>query len=233
MKNRTESVAKPLPVAPAATTSTPATISQEQKHQNAARIVANVGETYRALAKSSGEIPGIADPLRSAKNYLAVGNDELALSSANQAWTTLKNYRKSDPLETYEVVRGDTLWRIARDHSPVRQGPGWVTIWKANKNTVKNFDRIDVGLNLKIPSQSAQYVTPYWKPRNLATAKVEPLELPRGDGKVDLVELPIPYEDGRVELAELPLSDEIIPDGFVVAALPHEPVLVFYPRAVR
>ncbi len=72
--------------------------------------------------------------------------------------------------ETYEVVRGDTLWRIAAVHSPIHQGPGWVTIWRANQRTIKNFNRIEVGSTLHIPGEPRRYVMAYWQPRQLHTA---------------------------------------------------------------
>jgi hypothetical protein len=75
------------------------------------------------------------------------------------------------PAGRYTVSRGDTLWRIAAVHSPVRQGPGWVAIWKANRSTVKDFDRIEVGWNLQIPQRPQDYVTRFWKPRMLAVAR--------------------------------------------------------------
>jgi len=142
--------------------------SDETKNQTAARYVANVGAAYQQMIKRQGEVAAVSDPLRRAKSQLAEKRYDLAMASAKEAWTALKGIPKtasSPGTDTYVVVRGDTLWRIARDHSPTHQGPGWVAIWKANKGTVKNFDRIEVGMNLKIPQKRSQYAMRYWKPR--------------------------------------------------------------------
>src|SRR6185437_83979 len=91
------------------------------------------------------------------------------------------------PVTVYDVVKGDTLWTIARDHSPVRAGPGWVGIWKANRTTVKDFDRLEVGWSLQIPPDARAYRTAYWKPR-------VPTPTVANDLTVDLAQLPAPAE---------------------------------------
>jgi len=90
---------------------------------------------------------------------------------------------------TYEVTKGDTLWGIAQNHSPVHQGPGWVAIWKVNKKIVKDFDRIEVGTSLKIPSNPQDYAMRYWKPRLLYQKNYAYHEY-----SVDLAQLPRPAE---------------------------------------
>ena len=52
-------------------------------------------------------------------------------------------------------------------HSPARAGEGWVTIWKANKDLVSDFNRLEVGWTLKIPPKPTQYITSFWKPQSL------------------------------------------------------------------
>jgi len=143
------------------------------KRESVARTIATIGEAYKALPRLSGEIPSIAQPLHLAKDYLASDHLDLAMVCARQAWTALKKFQPTKETlgESYEVVKGDTLWRIARDRSPVHQGPGWVTIWKANKRVVKDFNRIEVGWNLAIPDKPSQYVEPYWRPRHLTSAR--------------------------------------------------------------
>lgn len=151
----------------------PVVSAAPEKKEGIARTIATIGEEYRVLPKPSGEIPSIAQPLRLAKDYLASGQLNLAMVCARQAWAALKKIQTSKESigESYEVVKGDTLWRIARDHSPVHQGPGWVTIWKANKRVVRDFNRIEAGWNLAIPDKPSQYIEPYWRPRQLASAR--------------------------------------------------------------
>lgn len=52
---------------------------------------------------------------------------------------------------TYEVVKGDCLWKIAQKFYGT--GVEWSTIYEANKDTVKNPDEISVGQVLVIPAK--------------------------------------------------------------------------------
>ncbi|OGR89112.1 MAG: hypothetical protein A2992_01330 [Elusimicrobia bacterium RIFCSPLOWO2_01_FULL_59_12] len=139
----------------------------ERQIASAAQSIAVVGEAYRLLNKQFGDIPPIAAPLRAAKQYQAQGQHAQALASTRASWQALKAFRSkiNRVSQPYQVARGDTLWRIAELHSPVRAGAGWVTIWKANRNLVSNFDRIEVGWTLAIPMKISQYAMPFWKPQ--------------------------------------------------------------------
>jgi nucleoid-associated protein YgaU len=136
-------------------------------HRNASVSLATVGESYRLLSRQYGDIPPISRPLRAGKDNLVRCQDQEALENARIDWQALKSFQKKAESASggYQVVRGDTLWRIARTHSPVRSGAGWVTIWKANKNTVPNFNRLEVGWTLEIPPERSQYAMPFWKPQ--------------------------------------------------------------------
>ena len=138
----------------------------DTRHQDAARLVAQVGEAYTPYRKKFGNVAPISTPLREAKQRLAAGDDAGALASARDAWRALKIYREKikEYSDAYEVVRGDTLWRIAAAHSPAHAGAGWVTIWKANQTQIPDFNRIEVGWTLTIPPKPTQYVMPFWKP---------------------------------------------------------------------
>jgi hypothetical protein len=154
--------------------STPNTASASpEEAAAAARYVARVSKNYDDLRARFGVIPSVEGPLQMAKKQLGDGKHELAMVSAKQAYAAILDVEQTGKgvPDSYTVVRGDTLWRIARDHSPVRQGPGWVAIWKANKTAVKDFDRIEVGWNLRIPQKPEAYATRFWKPRMLARAK--------------------------------------------------------------
>lgn len=137
--------------------------------QNARQSIAVVGEAYRPMIKQYGDIPPIATPLRAAKTFLEQNHYEEAVASARESWQALKDFRAKAATAPgmYVVARGDTLWHIARAHSPVRQGPGWVAIWHANEGAVPNFNRIEVGTSLTIPQERSQYIMPYWKPRGI------------------------------------------------------------------
>ncbi|HVO32829.1 MAG TPA: LysM domain-containing protein [Elusimicrobiota bacterium] len=107
------------------------------------------------LSKPSTVTPGNPAPAANPAATAPVAPDHTDVASAGH----------------YEVVPGDTLWKIARDVSPVHQGPAWVVIWRANQRTVPNFNRLEVGWNLKIPAEPQRYVTAYWRPRTMRTAR--------------------------------------------------------------
>ena len=159
---------KPPPVPPVRTAPAPTTQSPVDPKE-AAQTIAVVGEAYRPLLSQFGDIAAISEPLRAAKKFQSDGNTAEAMAAGLAAWKALKQYRAKAAQEpdTYEVTRGDTLWKIAAARSPVKAGAGWVAIWKANKNFVNNFDRLEVGWLLKIPPKRAQYVTPFWSPSSI------------------------------------------------------------------
>jgi nucleoid-associated protein YgaU len=143
--------------------------NSEEARRKTAATIATVGEAYRVLCKQFGELPPVAKPLRAAKRYQAEGKTDLAIASASEAWKVIKAFRSKagSMMQTYQVARGDTLWRIAAVHSPVHDGAGWVTIWKANQDRVSNFNRIEIGWTLTIPQKRTQYIMPFWKPQAL------------------------------------------------------------------
>lgn len=128
--------------------------------------IAIVGEAYTPLRRKFGDIPQISRPLHVAKEQQAKGMYKESLASARASWLALKIFRTrvGQKTQTYQVVRGDTLWRIAAAHSPARAGQGWVTIWKANRQLINNFNRIEVGWTLTIPPERSEYDMPFWKP---------------------------------------------------------------------
>ena len=156
----------PLPTPSTTTTVSPVAPPQVDVHQQTARLVADVGEAYRALAKKWGEVPEIQHDLRQAKQALTEGHTEAATASARSAWARLKGFHvpTTHGRGWYNVVHGDTLWRIAKRHSPVHRGAAWVAIWKANKRLIKDFNRLEVGWSLRIPQRRSDYIMPYWKP---------------------------------------------------------------------
>jgi len=49
----------------------------------------------------------------------------------------------------YEVKKGDTLWKIAKDH--YGDGSLYTDIFKANQDVLTDPDKIKVGQRLRIP----------------------------------------------------------------------------------
>jgi len=133
----------------------------------------------------------------------------------------------------YKVLRGDTLWAIARHYSPAKAGAAWVGIWKANKKIIKDFDNLEAGLELTIPQERRAYFTAFWKPRYFEVAQipqeVDLAEVFRQVPAVDLAELPVKGLDLEVAVAELPLSQDSLGYEFAVSALPQPiPLFVSY-----
>ncbi len=153
----------------------PLNVPQEEaeaaaKLRNSAKqAIAVVGEAYKPLHQHFGEIPEVANPLRAAKSYLAEDKLELAVAASKEAWAALKTFRdRENPVAgVYTVKKGDTLWKIAVTQSPFHQGPGWVTIWRANEAHINDFDNVDPGTQLQIPTDPKAYILPYWRPRVL------------------------------------------------------------------
>jgi nucleoid-associated protein YgaU len=140
--------------------------AMEHLRKNVVVSIATVGEAYRPLRRQFGDIPPISRPLRAAKYYQSKGQNDQALASARESWLALKTFRRKvgGIPQTYQVRRGDTLWRIAQMHSPAHAGAGWVKIWKANQERVSNFNRLEIGWRLTIPPKRTQYIMPFWKP---------------------------------------------------------------------
>ena len=51
----------------------------------------------------------------------------------------------------YVVQKGDTLWSIAKKKEYFGQGHRWYDIWKANEDSIADFDRLETGTNITIP----------------------------------------------------------------------------------
>ena len=60
---------------------------------------------------------------------------------------------EADVYETYEVVAGDSLSKIAK--KKYGHANDWKRIYEANKDLIKNPDVIQIGWKLKIPAKPA------------------------------------------------------------------------------
>ena len=59
----------------------------------------------------------------------------------------------------YTVVKGDSLWRIAKEH--LGSGLKWKEIYEANKDKIKDPNLIFVGQVLEIPGEEPEVPTTY------------------------------------------------------------------------
>ena len=94
-------------------------------------------------------------------------------------YMVLANYVQSFPTvsvkadSTYTVQRGDSLWRIAKNL--LGKGTLWKTIYEANKDLIKNPNRIYVGYELTIPGTTQiSKLTGYAEPQGRITIVHEP-----------------------------------------------------------
>ncbi len=98
---------------------------------------------------------------------------------------------------TYTVVKGDSLWKIAKEQ--LGSGSRWQEIFDLNKDTIKNANLIYPGQKLKLPG-SASSDTKGVSSTGLKIQAVILRENWRGDGKDDLLEC------GQFELDSLNAS---------------------------
>ncbi len=135
--------------------------------RNAQVSIAIIGEAYKPLRRQWGDVAAIAVPLRAAKKAMEDQQYDVAMASAQASWQALKDFRKKTAglSGTYQVARGDTLWQIASRFSPVHRGAGWPAIWRVNQALIGDFNRLEVGWNLKIPKKRSEYAMPFWKPQ--------------------------------------------------------------------
>jgi len=65
---------------------------------------------------------------------------------------------QAEVYETYEVVAGDSLSKIAKKHYGDAQL--WPTIFEANRDRIKDPDKISIGWKLKIPAKPVEPTKP-------------------------------------------------------------------------
>ena len=70
----------------------------------------------------------------------------------------------------YTVVKGDSLWKIAKQH--LKTGTRWGEIYEANRDTISNPNRIQIGQILHIPE------TPDSEPEGTTTPAPDPAPAP-------------------------------------------------------
>ena len=128
-------------------------IAMDRLRRSVQASVAIIGEAYRPLRLQYGDIPGISEPLRSAKHEAAFQAYDVAMSDAQTAWRAVKTFRARIgelPVGNYEARRPETLWTKVARHSPVRRSSAWLDSWKASTGRISNFDRIETGMNLDL-----------------------------------------------------------------------------------
>lgn len=87
--------------------------------------------------------------IRVAKSPLVGKNKNKKKTTSGKKQVTKKS-KKNTKTKTYKVKRGDTLWDISKKY--YGSGTKYKKIVNANKNKIKNPNKIQVGWVLKIPS---------------------------------------------------------------------------------
>lgn len=116
----------------------------------------------------------------------------------------------------YTVVKGDSLWKIARNH--LGSGRRWTEIYEANKGTIKNPSQIQVGQVLQIPGsapapvQPAQPASSQPAPAAQPTHRTQPTvsEKSLGDGSVTV------YDYGDMKLHAIATGDALGDEAYIV-----------------
>jgi len=97
----------------------------------------------------TGQAPSQADR---EKIVLLVGNHE-GIGEVDDNMTVAKQEKQEPEAKYYEVQKGDTLSKIAKEH--YGNANKYMAIFEANKPMLKDPDEIYPGQRLRIPAQSA------------------------------------------------------------------------------
>jgi len=120
--------------------------------------IAVTGEKIKSNRKHGFDVSPAVIMLKNAKNAYDLSDFENALAyareSSNIVDALISKNAAASPVKIYVVKRGDTLWNISKKH--YKKGAKWYDVWKANKKTVPDFDRIYRGQKITIPGASRQ-----------------------------------------------------------------------------
>lgn len=106
------------------------------------------GSIYYTL--SLREFRQIADATRPNPPTNNGGNNNGSSSGSNNSSNNSSSSNTGTNYKTYTVVKGDSLWKIAKKF--YGNGSKWQTIYNANKDKIKNPNLIQPGWKLKIPN---------------------------------------------------------------------------------
>jgi hypothetical protein len=81
----------------------------------------------------------------------------------NQMQKDLDSWVEEPTVKSYEVVKGDCLWRIAQKPEHYGNGFAWPVIYKANRDEIKNPDLIYPKQTFKIPNLTEDEKAKYEK----------------------------------------------------------------------
>ena len=107
-------------------------------------------KTQRRMVETEVEIPafGTAAPRPAAAPEQAGEAAAPEVTLGEDAFAPIDG---SAPVETYVVKKGDTLWTIAARSDVLGDGSKWRRIYDANRDQLKDPDRLRAGMTLRIP----------------------------------------------------------------------------------
>ncbi len=117
-------------------------------------LLAGIG-VYAAyfLHEKPAEIKPVMDAVPAPETASMPAAPQTAAPSAPAASAPVQTKVSSDPSKpvVYVVKGGETLWKIAKMPEHFGKGHRWYDIWKANENTLQDFDHLVRGQELVIP----------------------------------------------------------------------------------
>ena len=114
-------------------------------------------KTTRQMVEATVELPTFYKPKPGASRPAASDETEQGTVSVAPGPTP----EASGPYDTYVVQKGDSLWSIAAQPEIYGKAGGWRRIFDANRDLLKNPDRLKAGMTLKIPRGTGGRSTTY------------------------------------------------------------------------
>ena len=99
--------------------------------------------TTRQMIHTDVEIPSFYKPRRTGKS--------VRLDEAPVETETTEGLSSPGTFDTYVVQKGDSLWSIAAKPQIYGKATQWRRIFDANRDALKNPERVRPGMTLKIP----------------------------------------------------------------------------------
>ena len=103
---------------------------------------------------AAGRFAGRAAAARAAADSLARAADSLAVVLASRNAAPARGSRREDTKASAGSVKvraGDSLWRISARETVLGDGRRWPEIYEANRDRIRDADRIYPGQELVVP----------------------------------------------------------------------------------